>query len=280
MADVGDFPATPARIGLVGLGLIGGSVAARVREVWPDVPIVGVDLPAVRADALQRGLIDEERDRIAQLTDCGLVILAVPVPAVITLLTDDGAALDHAVVTDTGSTKTQIMRAAAGVRHFAGGHPIAGAETGGLDRARADLLAGRPWVITPGADPWAADVVERFVHSLGAQPSRMDPQAHDRTMAYVSHLPQLLAVALMNCAGDAGALAADVSGAGFEDMTRLAAGPGPLWAGIIGSNGDAVRAALDEFRRHLDAAAAPGTLPSSFDRANERRAALASRRRL
>jgi prephenate dehydrogenase len=263
----------------VGLGLIGGSIAARVRTVWPGITCVGVDVPRVSAEARRRGLIDEARDSVSDLGNCGLVVLATPVPAIIELLSTSAATFAGCVVTDTGSTKRAIVDAGRGVPGFVGGHPIAGTEAGGIENAHSSLVVNRRWVVTPGRDPRANRVVERFVEGLGAIPVRMSPDEHDRAMAVVSHLPQLLSVALMNCARDAGVLDANVAGGGFEDMTRLAGSPGGLWDGIVDSNTDEIEAAIASFRRHLEDVATPGRLRASFARANESRSRLQDARK-
>lgn len=263
----------PARIGLVGLGLLGASIALRVAREWPGAVRVGVDRPDVVREALRRGVITDSRDDVDALHDCDLVVLAAPVPAIVDLLAHTAAAFDATVVTDVGSTKRRIADAGRRLPHFAGGHPLAGAERGGLDRARADLFDGRPWVIESGAtSDRALAAVERFAAAMGARPVRMGADEHDRVMAYVSHLPQLLAVALMNTVADAGALAAGVSGPGFAGMTRLAASPGELWRDIVASNADYVAEAIAALRRHLPAGE-PATLAGDalvamFDRAN------------
>ena len=263
----------PARIGFVGLGLLGASIALRVAREWPAAARVGVDRPDVARAALRRGVITDTRDDVDALHDCDLVVLATPVPAIVDVLDTTAAAFDATVVTDVGSTKRRIADAGRRLPHFAGGHPLAGAERGGLDRARPDLFDGHPWVIdSDAASDTAIAAVERFAATMGARPVRMPADEHDRVMAYVSHLPQLLAVALMNTAADAGALAAGVSGPAFAGITRLAASPGELWRGVIASNADNVAEALAALRRHLPAGE-PATLAGDalvamFERAN------------
>jgi len=142
-----------SRIGIVGLGLIGGSIALGVRERWPHVRLMAVDSDAVARQALQRGLVDAASDRLATVADAELIVLAAPVSQNLGLLERLPSAVGgDAVITDTGSTKRGIVEAA---KHlparliFVGGHPLGGAAAGGLDHARADLFAGRPWILTP-----------------------------------------------------------------------------------------------------------------------------------
>ncbi len=266
---------TPFRtLGIVGVGLIGGSLAAAVRARWPESRILGVDQPEVVADAQSRGWLHEGRPSAASLGDADLVVLATPVPQTVEALVAIGSS--DAVVTDVGSTKRGILRTAAqvGLRGFVGGHPMAGAEVSGLEGARADLFAGRPWFIVPGerAPAEAIERVEGLVAGVGAVPSRVDADTHDRVMAYVSHLPQLAAVALMNAAGvSAGPQGLALAGRAFREMTRLAVSPPGLWQGIVASNDEYIAEALEALRRELDTLGverpASGQLTEAFERA-------------
>jgi prephenate dehydrogenase len=157
-----------------------------------------------------------------------------------------------AVVTDAGSTKREIVAAAAALPPrftFVGGHPLAGAAQGGLDHARADLFQGRPWLLTPGtSDAGAAAVAKltEFVQALGAVPRVLAPSAHDRMLAFLSHLPQLTASALMQVVGDAvGQDGLALAGRGLADTTRLASSPADIWRDIAGTNADEIGPALD-----------------------------------
>jgi len=133
----------------------------------------------------------------------------------------------EALVTDVGSTKRRVMRAAqeAGLPSFVGGHPMAGGERPGWAEARADLFEDRPWLLVGGSAPsHLAERFEAFVHALGARPRWTAADAHDRTVAYVSHLPQLLAAALLNAADAATADdGPDIAGKAFAEMTRCGA---------------------------------------------------------
>jgi len=238
-----------ARLGIVGLGLIGGSIAARTAATWPEVRIVGVDRPDVLDAARARGCVHDTRASAADLTDVEFIVVATPLPAILETLAELGRARCQAVVTDTGSTKRAVCRAAgeAGLRAFVGGHPMAGAERGGLGASRADLFGGATWLLSHGGGCTSTEIgcVEAFVQGLGAIPYRIDPDTHDRVMAYVSHLPQLLAVSLMNTAGERNSLAElRMAGRGFADMTRLASSPPEIWEGIVETNHDYVTEAL------------------------------------
>lgn len=256
-----EAPAEPPfrHLGLLGLGLIGGSLAARCRERWPEMRITGVDRPPVLADARQRSLIDDQADRVEALAAADLVVLAVPIPAILDAIRALAGVRVTATVTDVGSTKRHIMAAArdAALATFVGGHPMAGAEQGGLAHARADLFAGRPWLLVEGAAGGAhLERLEGFVRGLGASPQTLDADTHDRVVACVSHLPQILSVALMNTAADAvGETGLKTAGPAFADLTRLAASPVEMWSSILATNADFVAEALSRLRANLPAGA-------------------------
>jgi prephenate dehydrogenase len=246
-------------IAIVGLGLIGGSIALGIRDRWPESRVFGVDSDPVLAHALGAGAIERGFDSVAALPDTSLIILAAPVRQNIDLLQQIGSAgrvlSDPAnrrpVVTDVSGTKREIVTAArtpSRVLTFVGGHPLGGGERGGFAFARPDLFAGRPWIFTPDGDE-SADAVERlsrFVTGLGARPSVLSAEDHDRVMAYVSHLPQLAASALMEAVGaTAGVEGLRMAGRGLVDTTRLASSPADVWRDICLTNADAIGDALD-----------------------------------
>ena len=241
-------------VAVVGLGLIGGSVALGIRRRWPAVTVVGVDRPDVLAEARRRGAVTAERARLDDLGDLALIVLAAPVLEIAELMDTAARAGLDVLVTDVGSTKRHIMdRAAASRLRFVGGHPIAGAASGGLPNARADLFDRREWLIVQGRAP-EHDVqdLERFVRGLGAVPRRIDADAHDRLMAYVSHLPQLLSTTLMTTAAAAvGRAGLAAAGPGFTDMTRLASSSVEIWRGILATNADYIAEALDALVKTL-----------------------------
>lgn len=238
-----------ARVGIVGLGLIGGSAALGLRAAWPSVWIAGVDSAPIAEAARARKIIDEPRDSARALADLDLILLATPVVAIIETIADLGRAGVSTVVTDVGSTKRRVLEAAEAARlvNFVGGHPMAGSERGGLDAARADLFRAKPWLLSPSstASPEARDRVSRLVQGLGASPSIVTPDAHDRTVAYLSHLPQLLAGGLMITGAEAlGESGLRYAGRGFDEMTRLAASSFAVWESILATNGDYITEAL------------------------------------
>jgi prephenate dehydrogenase len=163
-----------------------------------------------------------------------------------------------AVVTDTGSTKRAIVEAARSLPPrftFIGGHPLGGAAASGLEHARPDLFKGRPWLFTPGGEARSEGLEKlvEFARALGAQPRILEAAAHDRLLAFLSHLPQLTASALMQVVGDAvGEAGLELAGRGLIDTTRLASSPAEIWRDIASTNADEIRPALDTLIAILD----------------------------
>jgi prephenate dehydrogenase len=240
------------RIGIVGLGLIGGSIALAARQLWPTALVIGVDGKDVLETAMRLHAIDVAADDLIVLAEADLVVLAAPVRQNIALLDQlDEHVKQPAVVTDTGSTKRAIVESARGLPArftFVGGHPLGGAAKGGLENARADLFSGRPWLFTPsgeGAGP-AVEKLSAFARALGADPRILSMALHDRLLAYLSHLPQLTASALMHVIGEAvGEDGLALAGRGLLDTTRLAASPSGIWKDIAATNADEIGTALD-----------------------------------
>lgn len=242
-----------SRIGIVGLGLIGGSVALAARQAWPKALVIGVDNSGVLEMAMRLGAVDVGADDLVVIAEADLIILAAPVRQNIAILAElDANIRQSAVVTDTGSTKRDIMTAARGLPprlRFIGGHPLAGAAEGGLEHARADLFSGRPWLLTAEGDGSGDDVarLSAFVSAFGAEARSMSLTAHDRVLAFMSHLPQLTASALMCVVGDAvGQEGLALAGRGLADTTRLATSPAGIWKDIAATNAGEIGAALDE----------------------------------
>jgi len=275
------------KIGIVGLGLIGGSIALKARELWPTSLVIAVDNKDVLETAMRLHAIDVAADDLIVLAEADIVVMAAPVKQNIARLAElDEYVRQPAVVTDTGSTKRDIVSAAASLPPrftFVGGHPLAGAARGGLDHARPDLFAGRPWLLTP-ENPRdqrgdALDKVTAFVTALGAEPRILTPPAHDRLVAFLSHLPQLAASALMQVVGSAvGQDGLSLAGRGLADTTRLATSPPDIWRDIAATNADEIGPALDAFigiLRDLRADLQDGDrLEDVFDEAARWRAAL------
>lgn len=240
------------RVGIVGLGLIGGSIALACRQIWPASLIVGVDNKDVLETAMRLHAIDVAADDLVVLAEVDAVILAAPVSQNVRVLGDlDENVRQPAIVTDVGSTKRSTVAASRILPSrltFVGGHPIAGAAKSGLEHARADLFKGRPWMLTPRDDGSGAAVekLSAFVRALGAEPHVVDAEAHDRLMAYLSHLPQLAASALMQTVGGAiGGEGLALGGRGLVDTTRLASSPAYIWRDVAATNATEIGPALD-----------------------------------
>src|SRR5437868_4394568 len=177
------------KVGIVGLGLIGGSIAFAARELWPSSLVIAVDNKDVLETAMRLHAIDVAADNLVVLAEADLVILAAPVRQNLALLEElDQHVQLSAIVTDTGSTKRDIVAAATGLPPrltFIGGHPLGGAAASGLEHARPDLFKGRPWLFTPDHDGSgeALDKLMAFARALGAVPRVVTPAAHDRLLA-------------------------------------------------------------------------------------------------
>jgi prephenate dehydrogenase len=213
---------------------------------------VAVDRPNVLEQGLARRVIDSGTADPAGLSEADLVVLAAPVRQNIAVLRELAGVLPAPiVVTDVGGTKHEIVNAAREsplAARFVGGHPLGGAARGGLGSASPDLFARRPWIFTP-ADDVSDDVVEglfRFAAALGASPVSMSSSDHDRLMAFLSHLPQLTASALMEVIGaSVGSRGMSLAGQGLHDTTRLASSPPEVWKDICTTNAEAIGDALD-----------------------------------
>jgi prephenate dehydrogenase len=245
-------------IAIAGVGLIGGSIALGVRERWPQCRVIGVDRKPAQAHALSSGAVDRVADSLAHVGAVDLIILAAPVHQNVALLPEAARyAGPDTIITDVGGTKRDIVRAANALPRgatFVGGHPIGGAERGGFGFARADLFAGRPWIFTPDASTrtLALERLFLFARGLGARPSTVDAERHDRLMAYLSHLPQLTTSVLMQAVG--GAVSSEdlrLAGRGLIDTTRLASSPPGVWRDVCSANADAIGAALDDLIARL-----------------------------
>jgi prephenate dehydrogenase len=255
-----DDPPLFPRIGIVGCGLIGGSLAMAARQRWPGSLVIAVDRKDVLETAMRLHAVDVGGDDLVMVADADLIVLAAPVRQNIRILERlaDYVA-GPALVTDVGSTKVTIAEAARALParlHFIGGHPLAGAATGGISEARGDLFADRPWFLAAEASRTDDDIrrLEAFVTGIGAIPRRASADTHDLLLAYLSHLPQLTASALMHVVGEhAGADGLALSGRGLRDTTRLAASPSDIWRDVAATNREHVGAALDDLIAVLQA---------------------------
>jgi prephenate dehydrogenase len=246
-------PAPPfQRIAIVGLGLIGGSIAFAARKAWPSVHVVGIDREAILEEAMARRAIHAAGAGLAAVAGADLVVLAAPVRQNLELLRDVTPHVSaDAVVTDVGGTKRAIVEAARALGDrvtFVGGHPLGGGARGGFDFATAGIFARRPWIFTP-SDVTPANATSRlfaFARGLGAVPTTMPAAEHDRLLAYISHLPQLAVIALMQVVGAAAVeRGLAQAGQGLVDSTRLASSPASVWRDICATNADSIGEALD-----------------------------------
>jgi prephenate dehydrogenase len=244
-----------ADVAIVGLGLIGGSLArALTRKGWR---VLGIDRPAVLRRALAAGALAAGAEGVEAAIDADMVVLAAPPRANVTLLRRLARTLPpDRVITDLGSVKRPICAAARalGLRAFVGGHPMAGRERSGFAASDADLFRGHPWILTPDrSSDEALAAVRRLVRATGARLRQMRPDEHDRAIAFLSHVPQIVAWAIDGAArGDAAAARhRRLAGPGFRDMTRLAGSPRPLWREILAENREEVARALSAFSRAL-----------------------------
>ncbi len=239
-------------ITIVGLGLLGGSVAKAARAAGVARSIVAVGRSAARLEAARRdGVVDRvTTDLDAGVRDADFVLLAAPVRAIEGMLARVWrAAPVEATVTDVGSAKAAIVREAdrlAARRAFAfvGGHPMAGSEQSGYGAARADLFQGATVILTPTerTDAQAGKRVTQFWEAFGARVTALEAEHHDRVVAAISHLPHLIAYALVGSILRLDGTALELAASGFKDTTRIAASDARVWGEIFLSN----RAALDE----------------------------------
>jgi prephenate dehydrogenase len=237
----------PLRLAILGVGLIGGSVGLAARQRL-GAHVSGWDPdPAVRALAVSLGALDETAEDPSGLPEVDVALVAVPVDVLAEHVALACATFPGAVITDVGSTKRGLVEAAP-PGCFIGGHPLAGAEVAGVAHARADLFDGATWYLTPRQDAEGVllERLHRFVTGLGAVPTVIDYADHDRLMAAFSHVPHVVANAMVAEATAAlGGEAIPVLGPSFRDATRVAGANPSLWAGIYLSNRDAVLTQLD-----------------------------------
>ncbi len=243
---------------IVGVGLIGGSLAAAVRARQLVRRVIGLGRNAERLQqAVDFGLLDGFVTTPTNTPrETSLVVVCTPVPRIV----DDVRSLmphlsTSALITDAGSTKQSLCESLSDLVMqppvFLGSHPIAGSDKQGFEYASADLFQGRTCVVTPLPQHSEAAVgrVERFWQGVGMQTRRLSPAEHDRALARTSHVPHVVAAAV------AGSLSpADLpwTGSGFRDTTRIAAGDPDLWTGILRENADEVLAGIAAVQRQLD----------------------------
>jgi len=284
-----------SRVAVIGTGLIGGSFALAVRKAFPEIRIMGWDKPSVLERALELGVVDEAKPELAEaLAGAELVYIALPVGLAIERLPDIARHVaHHSLATDACSTKRTICAAAekcfSDDKAFLGGHPMAGSEVSGIDGADASLFQGAKYALVGAEDDSISgeqmDRTEqtdtriasflRLIEAIGASPIWIDAVTHDRAAAFVSHLPQLVSVALAGVtreATDQTGLPLTLAGRGLRDALRLAGSPYSVWRDIVLTNTDNLDVALDRLSQaieHLRAHLRQRELEEEFAAAND-----------
>jgi prephenate dehydrogenase len=242
--------------GIVGTGLIGGSLGLALHEEGVVERVLGYDRDAeMLSRALECGAVDEavaRADELAERSD--LIFIAVPVRAIPAVLTEIASSINPGTtVSDVGSVKEHVVETAGGLLpqgcHFIGGHPLAGSEQSGVEFADAQLFSDAYYVLTPSqdCDAEAYSRLHALLTSIGARVIAMDPHLHDRAVSVISHLPHIMAMALMNLALDRAEEypLLRLAAGGFRDMTRIAASDSGLWLDILMENREAVEESLE-----------------------------------
>ncbi len=249
---------------IVGVGLIGGSLGLAIRHRHPKSRIIGVSSTAAIENALEMGAITEGcgyEELTDVVGDADIVLLCTPIQRIKALLTVLSTSVQPGVlVSDVGSTKGEITRHAESVLpegvYFIGGHPMTGSEKRGVHAGDPFLFQNAMYVLCPARgvpDNLVAHLSE-FLSETGARMITMDADLHDRIAAAVSHLPQMIAVSLVNMIGEVSNDSApylQLAAGGFRDMTRIASSPFVLWDDICRTNKRAIKEAIDTFITHL-----------------------------
>ena len=250
-----------SNITIIGVGLIGGSLALAIKHRFPLIHITGVDRPYVLRRALQRKAIDAaEPDVLKAIQQANLIILATPISSILKLLPIISSHISsNTIVTDTGSVKQAIVKDASILfpkGNFIGGHPMTGSEFSGINAAHPLLFQNAIYILTPTKVNKISQVnkLANFLGLLDARVLTMDAAMHDRIVAAVSHVPQLTAVALMNTVGKNPLMRKQLSLAagGFRDMTRIASSPFDIWGEILPNNKTEIKKVLQLLIRNLD----------------------------
>lgn len=262
----------PEHVAVVGLGLIGASFARSLRGEWPSLRLSGYDSDGdTRLRAVDLGIVDSAAASLAEaVAAADLVLIATPVRSIAGLVREAMQAAPQAIVTDTGSVKQPVMEALRGSdgrlpAQFVPGHPVAGSERFGVDAGDPTLFRGRRVILTPAADTASAAValVRASWEATGATVEHMAADHHDEVLAATSHLPHVLAYALVDCLSameDRREIFAYAAG-GFRDFTRIASSSPEMWRDILLENRHMIAPALDAFEtalRHLRDALAAG----------------------
>jgi prephenate dehydrogenase len=254
---------TVKTVAIIGLGLIGGSLALALKANTK-ITVLGYDESEGTVAAAQAaGAIDRRLGGPGEVGDADVVVFSLPVGRIAAAVEAAADGLKAgAIVTDVGSAKRDLQLALPKLLpstvSYVGGHPMAGAEKSGFAAARGDLFAGRPYILTGDGGDMADEAVKvlvGLVRSIGAQPLVMDSELHDMVVARISHVPHVAAAVLARMAGDSdqGDLALTLAANGFRDMTRIASSNPALWSDICLGNRENVVAALLRLRAEVDA---------------------------
>ena len=249
------------RVGVLGTGLMGTSIAMAARAAGEDVRGFDPD-PNVLARAADRSGLRPGSSVVEAVNGASLVFVCTPVPSIAGVVAEALSAATEAVVTDVGSVKSHVLgeveRTVQGGygQRFVGGHPMGGSERSGPDGASSSVLDGIVWVLTPSpvTSDKATARLSGWVEAIGARPVVMDPFRHDRLVAMVSHLPQVASTALMSLAATEEAGEPDIlllAAGGFRDLTRLAASSPRLWSDILLANRAQIAEAIDLYAKRL-----------------------------
>lgn len=244
-------------VSIIGIGLIGGSLGMALKQRGLAKKVIGVArTEKTLSTALQQGAADEvTSNSLEAVAEADLVFLSTPVLQIPALLRSIAPKLPrNCIVSDTGSSKQMIVEAASslGSLRFVGGHPMAGSENKGVEHARPDLFEGAVYFLTQTekTDPEALTALSDLAEELGAKPLILSPERHDRIVAATSHLPHVLAAALVKLAQrakEADPLVLQGMATGFKDATRIASGDPEMWSDIFISNRERILEALKEW---------------------------------
>jgi prephenate dehydrogenase len=255
------------KLAIIGPGLLGGSLALAARELGGFRVSLWARRDAAVAELRELGIADDASTDISAVSDgADLVILCTPIGTMRELAQRIAPLLaPHAIVTDVGSVKeivvSQLEPVFRGRARFVGSHPMAGSEQTGVRAAKVDLFRGAACMVTPtgDSDPAAVAEVSAFWERLGCRVRKLSPQVHDDLVAAISHLPHVVAAALVNAVAETNSDAFEMAGPGFRDTSRVAGGPPGMWTDILTTNRNAVRksaeamiAKLEQFITLLD----------------------------
>ena len=280
------------KITIIGVGLIGGSLGLALKEKNPNSRIVGIDKQEIIEKAIAQGAIDEGIVNLEEgIKEADIIIIATPVKTILNILTQINPFLKKGcLVTDTGSTKQQIVQKANKVLSkdifFVGGHPMAGSEKYGIESAYPYLFHNKTYILTPThkSNLGALEKISLLIKMIGAKKLILDPLEHDRIVSAVSHLPQIIAVSLINAIGESALRGNNnnyfkAAGEGFKDMTRIASSPYKMWEDICDTNQENILEMIQEFKNYLEVMEDklkndPNSLKEEFQKASKLRKTL------